>query len=61
MAVGYGNGRFGPSDAITLKQLDTMLRQYTGISKDTLSQLDPAMEATRAQAAEMLKQYLEEN
>lgn len=61
VAVGYGNGRFGPSDAITLKQLDTMLRQYTGISKDTLSQLDPAMEATRAQAAEMLKQYLEEN
>lgn len=48
---GYGGGRFGPEDPVTLEQLDVMIARYEG--QDPAWTGDPAraVPATRAQAA----------
>ena len=48
---GYGGGRFGPEDPVTLEQLDVMIARYEG--RDLAWTGDPAraVPATRAQAA----------
>ena len=48
---GYGDGRFGTEDPITLEQLDVILRRYQGEDPAWTGDPDLAVPATRALAA----------
>lgn len=56
---GYGNGRFGPDDALTRNQLVTVLRRYTGRTDIDQEFGDGAAPASRAEVAAILYRYME--
>lgn len=54
----YGNGRFSPNDSLTREQLVTLLQRYTARSDIHQEFGDSGSDASRAETAVILYQYM---